>query len=227
MTNRREFLQTGAAMSVLAMHGLVPRRAGAAAAARTAASLPHRTIYDERYPECRAFAAAAAAFGANVQSLKRGDVTALYDELDVAWRGAPTSTAGTTQFGPMLVLERLAAERGMRLVLRVEHRPSADGTLSHVINGPSATLTLAAELDAAAVDWPVVMAALVCRATPAPRLSSMTLATRTAPPALARDPAGPEPSVIHYYLPLRMQQGHDLALDGPLYSWLLAPVSRS
>jgi hypothetical protein len=32
--------------------------------------------------------------------------------------------------------------------------------------------------------------------------------------------------MIHYYTPLAMQQGHELPLDGPLYSWLIAPRER-
>jgi hypothetical protein len=229
MTNRREFLQTSAAMSALAMHGLVPRTAaGAAGPAGGASFVPHLAVYDERYAQGRDFAAAAAAFGTPVRALEHGDVTAIYDALDVAWRARPSSIAGLTQFGPMFVIERLAAERGMRFVLRAEHRPNADGTLSHVITGPSAALTLARDLDAAGLEWPAAMGALVCRPTAAATpLSSITLASRAAPPALGRDVAAVESGFIHYYTPQRMQQGHEPALDGPLYTWLIAPVARS
>jgi hypothetical protein len=185
MTNRREFLQTGAVMSVLAMHGLVPRNAAAAAASpRGASFVPDLAVYDDRYPQGRDFAAAAAAFGKAVRAVEQGDVTAIYDELAVAWRARPSSIAGFTQFGPMFVIERLAAERGMRLVLCAEHRPNADGALSHVIAGPSAALTLAGDLST-------------------------------------------EPGFIHYYTSQRMEQGYGPALDGPLYTWLVAPVARS
>jgi hypothetical protein len=229
MTNRREFLQTGAVMSVLAMHGLVPRNAAAAAVApRGASFVPHLAVYDDRYAESRDFAAAAGAFGTPVRAVEHGDVTAIYDELDVAWRTRPSSIAGVTQFGPMFVIERLAAERGMRLVLRAEHRPSADGTLSHVITGPSAALTLAGDLSAAGLEWPAAMGALVCRATAAAMpVSSITLASRVGPPELARDGAAATASFSHYYTPQRMQQGYEAALDGPLYTWLVAPVARS
>jgi hypothetical protein len=229
MTNRREFLQTGAVMSVLAMHGLVPRNAaGAAAPAGRASFVPHLAVYDERYTQGRDFAAAAAAFGTPVRGVEHGDVTAIYDELDVAWRTRPSSIAGVTQFGPMFVIERLAAERGMRFVLRAEHRPNVDGTLSHVITGPSAALTLAGDLSAAGLEWPAAMGALVCRATAAATpLLSITLPSRAAPPALARDGAAAEASFIHYYTPQRTQQGYEPALDGPLYTWLVAPAARS
>jgi len=226
MTNRREFLQTGAVVSVLAVHGLVPREAVGAAAVRSGAAPPN-TIYDERYAECRTFAAAACELGAAVRHIERGDVTAVYDELDVAWRATPAALAGTTQFGPMLVLERLAGERGMRPVLRVEHRPTAAGSIDHVMTAPRATLTLAAELCAAGLEWPGIMAALVCRGMTTPRapLSTAKVTTRAAPPALLHDAGETAASFVHYYVPQRMQLGHAPALDGPLYTWLVAPVS--
>lgn len=224
MTSRRQFLQTSAAISALAVHGLVPRNAEAVRAARRAGLVPHRAIYDDRYAECREFAATAAAFGAPARSLEHGDVTQLYDELDVAWRTAPASVAGTTQFGPMFVLERLAAERRMRLVLRVEHRPNGDGTLRHVMAAAPSAADLAARLFAAGLEWPVVMAALVCQGGHAAApLSARTLQSRAAPPELPPGNASAE-SFIHYYTPQRVQQGYGPAVEGHLYSWLVAPV---
>jgi hypothetical protein len=35
--------------------------------------------------------------------------------------------------------------------------------------------------------------------------------------------AAPSPSPIHYYTPLATQQGYGVPIDGPLYSWSLAP----
>ena len=229
MTNRREFLRTGAAVSVLAVPGLVPHEPRAAAAARTGSLLAHRTIYDERYAECRAFATAARAFGAAVRSVERGDITDIYDELDVAWRATRAAIAGTTQFGPMFVIERLANERGMRAVLRAEHRPTADGMISHAISAPAPTLTLAEELCATGLEWPSIMAVLACRgvARPGAPLSSTMLTTRAAPPTVLHEGAQTEAPFVHYYVPQRVQQGYAASLDGPLYSWLIAPVSRS
>lgn len=226
MTNRREFLQGSAVMSVLAMHGLAPSRAAAVVRTESARPEGHVASYDDRYAECRTFATMAAAFGATVRPVERGDVTALYDELDVAWRAAPTSIAGMTQFGPMLVIERLARERGMRLLLRAEHQPDADGGINHLIAAPSAALALAVELWAAGpTEWPVAMAALVSRALAAPApLSSISLQSRTLPPSLPCELTAAEAPFIHYYTPQRLQQGYELALDGPLYSWLMAPA---
>ena len=227
MPNRRQFLQTGAAMSALAVHGLVPRGAAAASVTRSGIAL-HKAIYDNRYAECREFAATVAALGVTVRALEHGDVTDFwYDELDLLWRKERVSIAGATQFGPMFVLERLARERGLRLVLRVEHQPRTDGTIAHVISAPSETIGIATELCAAGLEWPVVMAGLVCRGTTAapPPLASATLLTAGANPELVPGPSGTEASsMVHYYTLRTVQEGYGDPLDGPLYSWVVAPI---
>jgi hypothetical protein len=130
---------------------------------------PRWALYDDRYAEGRSFAEAAAAQGIATRALDGGDITRFwYDELDVLWRREPAAIAGLTQFGPMLVIEQLAAERRMHLTLRGEQR------LAH----------LATALQA------------------------------------------PGSSIIHYYMPLAVAQGRGAALDGPLYSWLVAPRER-
>jgi hypothetical protein len=167
MQSRREFLQTGAVVSAIAMNGVL---AGSAAAIGVRPSVPLRwALYDDRYAEGRSFAAAAAAQGIAARALDDGDITRFWhDELDVLWRREPAAIAGLTQFGPMLVIEQLAAEARMHLTLLGEHR--------------TASLT-----------------------TP---------------------PQAPGPSLIHYYTPLTVARGHGPALDGPLYSWLVAPRER-
>jgi hypothetical protein len=167
MPNRREFLQTGAVVSAIAMNGVL---AGSAAAVGARPSMPLRwALYDDRYAEGRAFAEAAAAQGVATRALDGGDVTRFwYDELDVVWRRGPAAIAGLTQFGPMFVIEQLAAERRMHLTLRGEH----------------------------------------C-------VAPITTALQA-----------PWPSIIHYYTPLAVARGHGSALDGPLYSWVVAPRER-
>ena len=169
MPNRREFLQTGAAVSAVALNGVLARSAHAVGGRSFVA--PQRAVYDDRYPEGRRFAAVLAMQGVAVQALDDGDVTRLYTELDAVWRRERVAVAGLTQFGPLLVIERLAAEHRVR----VEHRVAADGTLTHVAAGSQ---------------------------------------------------AGTAPSMIHYYTPLAIQQGHGPPLDGPLYSWLVVPRER-
>lgn len=222
MPNRREFLHTGAVMSALAINGL---RAPDAAALGTAlgGAAPRATIYDDRYAEGRRFAAALTAAGTAAHALDRGDITRLYNErLDALWRREPVTIAGLTQFGPMLVLEQLAGERRLRLALRVEHRAANDGRLAHVITGPRAAIESADELCAAGVDWPTVMAVLACgTVADSSRPTTATLFTPGLSPTLTAAPE--DASFIHYYTPQPVQQGYGVALDGPLYSWVIVP----
>ena len=121
MPNRREFLQTSAVVSAIALNGVLPA-SGAAIGERR--RVPFRwALYDDRYAEGRSFAEVARAQGIAARALDDGDITRFwYDELDVLWRREPAAIAGLTQFGPMLVIEQLAAERRMHLTLRGEHR---------------------------------------------------------------------------------------------------------
>jgi hypothetical protein len=209
-------------MSALAINGL---RAPDAAALGTmpGGAAPRATIYDDRYAEGRQFAAALTAVGAATHALDRGDITRLYNErLDALWRSEPVTIAGLTQFGPMLVVEQLAGERRLRLALRVEHRTTSDGRLAHVIMGPRAAIDSAEELHAAGVDWPTVMAVLACRAVADPsRPAAATLFTTALSPTPTA--AQEDASFIHYYAPQAVQQGYGVALDGPLYSWVIVP----
>lgn len=167
MPNRREFLQTGAAIAAIAMNGNLAAN-GAAIGERPRVPL-RWALYDDRYEEGRSFAAAAGAQGIATRALEDGDITRFwYDELDVLWRREPAAIAGLTQFGPMLVIEQLAAECRMHLTLSGEHR-----------------------------------------------FARLPVALQT-----------PGPSIIHYYTPLAVAQGHGSALDGPLYSWVVAPRER-
>src|SRR5262245_52063097 len=113
MPNRRQFLQTGAALSAIALNAVLARAAGAVGLNPRAAV--RRVICDDRYAEGRTFAALAAAEGIATRALDAGDITRLYDELAELLRSEQSLVAGLTQFGPMLVVEQLAAERRMKV----------------------------------------------------------------------------------------------------------------
>ncbi|HUQ51540.1 MAG TPA: hypothetical protein VM692_04915, partial [Gammaproteobacteria bacterium] len=158
-----------------------------------------------------------------------GDITRFwYDELDSLWQREPVAIAGLTQFGPMFVVERLALERRMQVVLRVEHCSGSDGTLRHSLTGPGETLALAARFDTLHADWPGLTAALACSvaADDSPR-DNAAFTTTHSPPGSGALAGSAAPSVIHYYTPLAVQQGYGPALDGPLYSWVVAPRARA
>lgn len=230
MTNRREFLQTGVSVPAwpLALSGLISSGASARIAKDRLAV--HKAVFDDRYAEGRMFADAMAGFGVPVFALDNGDITKLWtDELDRLWRKTPAAVAGSTQYGPMFALERLANGRGMRVALRVEHQVRPDGTLAHVMEGPSETMAMAAHLEGRGIEWPAIIAVLLthCRvggSAPVER----TIATQAARPVLtsASRPSGSasaSESVIHYYTPHAIQQGRAVPWDGPLFSWLIAP----
>jgi hypothetical protein len=223
MPNRREFLQTGAAVSAIAANGGIVRSAGAVGGAPPVALA--RAVYDDRYAEGRRFAAVVGAQGVATRALDDGDITRFwYDELEPLLRREAVAISGFTQFGPMFVVERLAAERGLRSVLHVEHRISTDGMVSHVLAGPRETLALAAGFETRS-DWPALMAVLACRVG-ADDSMRCSVELETAHPAPSRrPPAAPAAPFIHYYAPYAEQQGYGPSLDGPLYSWVVAPPS--
>jgi hypothetical protein len=232
MANRREFLQTGVSVTALppAINALLSGVASARAEGDNA--VLHKAIFDDRYAEGRAFAAAIGRFGVPLHALRNGDVTDFwYDELDMLWRERPAAIAGSTQFGPLFALERLASERGMRVALRVEHQVRPDGTLAHVMTGAPETLALAERLRVERIDWPLLVAALLthCRADcRAPVEHTVVMpgeapALQTASVPLG-SPRAPH-SVIHYYTPKAIQEGRDVPWDGPLYSWVIAPAA--
>jgi hypothetical protein len=136
MARRREFLQAGLAVSALPLltqSGL--RRSDIAwggestVAARAEALLTLRVqkvIVDTDLSESRVFAREAARFGLATSSFTGGDATSLwYHELDPIWRERPCTIAGLTRFGPLFVLERLAWDRGMRVLYRAEHKQNS------------------------------------------------------------------------------------------------------
>jgi hypothetical protein len=123
MASRREFIQAGIAASVLPM--TVAGRT-VAASQRADESNFYKVIFDERFPASVAFGEAWKARGAAVHAI-RGDITDLwFHDLDLQWRNRPAPIAGLTAHGPLFCLERLAWDRGMRVVSRVE-QPSDDG----------------------------------------------------------------------------------------------------
>jgi hypothetical protein len=227
MPNRREFLQTSAAVSALAVDALVPRDAAAIGAVRPTVPL-HEAIVDDRYALAGEFVAALGAHGVPARALDDGVVTRLWvDELEPLWRTRAVAVAGLTQWGPMFVVGRLAAERGLAQALLAEHRVLRDGSLAHAVTAPVEVLAWIEAAAAAGLEWPTLMALAACRCerAEAPQRSA-TLTLAGAKPQLsaaALERAATEPSFVHYYVPRGVQQGEGVAIDGPLYSWVMVP----
>jgi hypothetical protein len=124
MTNRREFLQAGIAASVLPIAGVGSTLAPGQRDARTSF---YKVIFDERFPASVAFGHEWKARGAAVHAI-RGDITDLwFHDLDLQWKKRPLPIAGLTAHGPLFCLERLAWDRGMRVISRVEQMATHDG----------------------------------------------------------------------------------------------------
>jgi hypothetical protein len=131
LTNRREFLQ-GAVWAVLPAVVAAPLlRSGAVAAVPTAFPI---VLIDDRHAEARAFGTTFAAWGALVQPVPEGDITALWREsIGPAWRHTPTIVAGLTRSPALFCLERLGWALGRRVVFCAEHLVSATRPVRHKI----------------------------------------------------------------------------------------------
>ena len=119
MVNRRSVLKIGAATVAGALvkmpvsgRNLSPDRAHIAF---------HRAVFDERFAECRGFAAELRSAGVCTSAI-RGDVAELwYDDLRVHLRENRLRIAGLTDRAALFCLEELAREVGMRVIFRGDH----------------------------------------------------------------------------------------------------------
>lgn len=118
-----------------------------------AGNRPSLIVSDARFQSCRQFGAAAAQAGLQHFSFD-GDITSLwFEHLDPKWLKHQSVVAGMTARQPLFVLERLAWDRGMRVVLRVEHNWLDDGSIAHRIEAPGHQLPPLANLLEGQADW--------------------------------------------------------------------------
>ena len=163
MTDRREFLQAGLAVSVLGGSLFASAEALSLEPAGGRGVPLHRVLVDASIPEGNPFAMEAEKNGASIHVFSIGDITDFwYHELDLLWRQRRAAIAGLTRHGPLFVLERFAWDRGMRVVFRAEHVPDGDSVL-HKLSGPQATLAGVAERVSAGSKWPGAMGSGVTR----------------------------------------------------------------
>ena len=108
MASRRTFLK--AALGVSAAGAIGPVAFG-----HTCAVPYYKIVFDERFDDACAFAAAAAGRGIPTAAI-RGDITRLFfDDLDLRWKQGPVSLAGYTTPASLFCLDLLARDRGMRV----------------------------------------------------------------------------------------------------------------
>lgn len=196
MPNRRQFIQSGLALSAVSLPAVATLTAQGASAGAAPALLLKRFVVDERLPDAVVLGRAAASHGIEVTSTA-GDLTALWlDDFRRRWRQAPMALAGATTQSGLFVLETLAGDHGMRVVYRGEHRRPRDDVFAHVLGGPLDLLARAAPRRGAALDW-----------------ASLASAMTRCP--LGRTEAG--------RIELRSPAGYAGAGKEPLFTWIIAP----
>jgi hypothetical protein len=199
MTNRREILQGGIALTSLplAAHATWATTESDAYASHAL----YRILFDHRFSESRAFGEEAQRLGGIVRGFA-GDITDLwYHELDERWRAGPAAIAGLTRHGPLFCLERLAWNAGMRVVYRATHVADRDGSTAHFLAASQPMLSIAVGLHTQESDWARCAARAVIRCP----IDATSKLTTLALPATAHKPED---------------------AGDPLISWIIAPRAR-
>jgi hypothetical protein len=161
----------------------------------------YRAVYDTRFAASRAFGERMTAHGITGAAIT-GDMTALWlNTLYPQWQQGAAAIAGLTARGPLFCLERLSWDHGMRVVFRAQHSASSAGAIRHEIEGAALPVEAARRV-ATDGDWVRVVSDVIVRhpRTTAPNVS---VQVQTAQPA--------------FQVP-----GEEI-----LYSWVIAPVTRS
>ncbi len=186
MTNRREFIQQGAALSA-APFLLSP---AISAAGPTERMSPVLVVFDHQYVESRLFASALAARGFETHGIN-GDVTALwYDDLYHRWAAGPSPIVGLTGASSLFCLEHLAWKVERRVVFRAEHHQVGTDRVEHRVTGPEA-LALSSGIEESWPSW----SAFAVRSLPATLRRGVKFDARAEGSALPDSSAWQEPLV--------------------------------
>jgi len=152
MVNRRRVMKIGAATVAGALVNLpVP---GRHAAPTRAYGAFERAVFDERFAECRAFAAELHSAGVSTSAI-RGDVADLwYGDLRAHLNENRLPVAGLTDRAALFCLEELARDVGMRVIFRADHVIDPDGGQNrharHSAVGPGSLVAVTRNLPAEA-----------------------------------------------------------------------------
>ncbi|WP_028627142.1 twin-arginine translocation signal domain-containing protein [Metapseudomonas resinovorans] len=200
--NRRNFLKTSLAGATLPALTATSGLSLADAFDAWSGDKASIAVSDARFHQSRLFGSAAEQAGLRHLAID-GDVTALwFEHLDPLWRKHRVVIAGMTARQPLFVLERLAWERDMRVVLRIEHDWTANGLVDHQLEAPQHQLPHLTELLNDHADWSERLARLGANCT----WSNQGACNRSA----VTSPA--------------VRQGDRTA---PLVSWIIAPARNA
>jgi hypothetical protein len=138
MVGRRTVLKISAttvAVAIVEMPGLA--RNGIPAQAENNFQ---RAVFDERFAECRAFAAEMDRLGVLTSAI-RGNLAGLwYDDMRTDLRRRPAPIAGLTDRAALFCLEELTRDVNMRVIVRVDHvmdrSCDSNGHVDHATVGP-------------------------------------------------------------------------------------------
>lgn len=201
MVKRRRLVQSAFAASALSIiKNPVPSASTHASTGTPSSIAIYKVIYDERFPESVGFANEIKKSGIPVHGIK-GDMTDVwYNDFYNQWQKSPAAIAGLTAHGALFCLERLAWDKGMRVVLRAEHRVMGEGSMQHAFTGPARLLEHFKAMPQGN-NWQEHMATMIasCPAKTTKQCSQTVIS---------------ENCETNY------------ATDDPLYSWLIAPAQR-
>jgi hypothetical protein len=144
MVNRRSVLKIGAATVAGA---LVKMPVSGRNQSPTRAHMAfHRAVFDERFAECRGFAAELHSAGVRTSAI-RGDVAKLwYGDLRAHLSENRLPFAGLTDRAAVFCLEELARDVSMRVVFRADHIIGQNGHIQHSAVGPASLVAAARNL---------------------------------------------------------------------------------
>lgn len=142
MVNRRSVLKIGAATAAGALVKIP-------ASGRNLPAQPisfHIAVFDERFAECRGFAAELHSAGVRTSAI-RGDVARLwYEHLRVQLNETRAPIAGLTDRPALFCLEELARDVGMRVIFRADHITGQNGHSQHTAVGTASLVAVARNL---------------------------------------------------------------------------------
>jgi hypothetical protein len=135
MVNRRSVIKIGTAAVAGAAVNL-PKLGRSVPPPRAQAAF-QRAVFDERFAECRAFAAELRGAGIFTSAI-RGDVADLwYGDLRANLKKTRLPIAGLTDRVALFCLEELSRDVGMRVIFRADHTMDQNGHARHTAVGPA------------------------------------------------------------------------------------------